>query len=329
MPAKTVESAEPNASPKKKLLQRRHIEALVAIADGRSVHQAARGLGVPQPVVSRLLAEAESVLGARLFERSSHGSKPTLQGEGVLARARFVLRGIERLDEAIAASGPSVRLGCIPRAMHTLMPRLLDRMHPNTGAGAQSASAGQADFHLNVAEGSSKALLDGIARGSMDFAILRCALRSADAADDLVAERLYDERTVIICAAAHHGIPTGPVTLDELVTQRWALPEADTTSRVAFDQFWSDHGLPQIRPVIETRSFESNLALVAGTRLISIAPESVARVHAGFGLLRILRVRRELPGNPVMLAFNRMAAEDPVLNGFRTIVHAVARELQH
>jgi molybdenum-dependent DNA-binding transcriptional regulator ModE len=66
----------------KKLLQRRHIQALVAVGDSRSVlHRAARELGMPQPAVSRLLAEAEQILGARLFERSSHGSKPTAQAK--------------------------------------------------------------------------------------------------------------------------------------------------------------------------------------------------------------------------------------------------------
>lgn len=309
------------SSPKKPL-QRRHIEALVAVGDGHSVHRAARDLGVPQPVLSRLLAEAEALLGARLFERSSHGSKPTVQGETVLSRARFVLRAIERLNDVIAEAGPPIQLGCIPRAMHTLMPRLLARMYP-----VAPAQAAEAPFRFRVVEGSSRMLFDAIAAGSLDFAILRSTTRAASDDDDLVVERLYDERTVIICAADHPTILDRPVALSRLVGHGWALPEAETTSRVAFDEFWSAHGLPQIRPVIETRSFESNLALVAGTRLISIAPESIARSHVGFGVLRILEVRRALPANPVMLAFNRMAAEDPVLNGFRQMIHETARAL--
>ena len=42
--------------------------ALVAVGDSQSVHRAARDLGVPQPVLSRLLAEAEALIGARLFD---------------------------------------------------------------------------------------------------------------------------------------------------------------------------------------------------------------------------------------------------------------------
>jgi DNA-binding transcriptional LysR family regulator len=311
----------------KKLLQRRHIEALVAVGDGLSVHRAARDLGVPQPVLSRLLAEAEAVLGARLFERSSHGSKPTPQGQGVLAHARFVLRAIERLNSVIAEARPTIQLGCIPRAMHTLMPVLLSNLYPVASNGEVQAAAMDAGFHFRVVEGSSKMLFDAISAGSLDFAILRSPARNASADDDLVVERLYDERTVVICAADHPDIPDSPVALSRLASHGWALPDPETTSRVAFDAFWDEHGLPQIRPVIETRSFESNLAVVAGTRLISIAPESIARSHVSFGDLRIVKVRRALPGNPVMLAFNRMAEEDPGLNDFRRMIHDTARAL--
>ncbi|MCY0852674.1 LysR family transcriptional regulator [Cupriavidus sp. D39] len=305
-------------------LQRRHIEALVAVGDSHSVHRAARELGVPQPVLSRLLAEAENLLGARLFERSSHGSMPTAQGKAVLSQARFVLRAIERLNDAIAdPQRRPIQLGCIPRAMHTLMPGLLARLYPAVPMDTTSAQAADTPYQFRVVEGSSKMLFDQIAAGSLDFAILRSTTR--DDGDDLVVERLYEERTVIVCAAGHPTIPAGPIHLSRLVGQGWALPDAETSSRVTFETFWNEHGLPRIRPVIETRSFESNLALVAGTSLVSIAPESVARSHVAFGLLRIVKLRRPLPANPVMLAFNRMAIEDPLLSGFREMIHQTAR----
>jgi DNA-binding transcriptional LysR family regulator len=309
-------------SPPNKPLQRRHIEALVAVGESHSVHRAARVLGVPQPVLSRLLAEAEGLLGARLFERSSHGSVPTAQGNAVLSQARFALRAIERLNDAITESRQRpIQLGCIPRAMHTLMPGLLARLYPAVPVEASAHAAGT-PYQFRVVEGSSKLLFDQIAAGSLDFAILRSV--TGNDGNDLVVERLYQERTVIICAASHPTIPDSPIALSRLAGQSWALPEAETSSRVTFDAFWNEHGLPRIRPVIETRSFESNLALVAGTSLISIAPESVARSHVAFGLLRIVKLRRPLPANPVMLAYNRFASEDPLLSGFREMIHQTA-----
>jgi DNA-binding transcriptional LysR family regulator len=328
-------------------LQRRHIEALVAVGDSRSVHRAARDLGVPQPVLSRLLGEAEALIGARLFERSSHGSVPTAQGRLILPRARFALRTMERLGDLTAGDAPPIRLGCIPRAMHTLLPHLLERVYPDAGHApsgkradsASPAKAGQrahgsgdnagdiavhgADMRFEVREGNSVALFNALAAGELDFAILRGNVQAVS--DEWIIERLFDERTVIYCAADHPGIGEGQVSLPRLAALGWTLPERGTTSRGAFDAFWSEHGLPPIKPLMETRSFEANLALVAASRLVSIAPESIVRRHVGFGVLRIVKVRRALPVNPVMLAFHRLAQEDPRLSRFRRYVLEAAR----
>uniref|UniRef100_UPI0039EE8221 LysR family transcriptional regulator n=1 Tax=Bordetella sputigena TaxID=1416810 RepID=UPI0039EE8221 len=314
--------------PKKKTLQRRHIEALVAVAESRSVHRAARELGVQQPVLSRLLGEAEALIGARLFERSSHGSVPTAQGRLILPRARFALRSMERLSDLTAGDTPPIRLGCIPRAMHTVLPRLLERVYPARGAAADaSADASAEGMRFEVREGNSMDLFDALVTGDLDFSILRGNVRDiGDQCDDeWVIERLFDERTVIYCAADHPDIPRGQVSLPRLAALGWTLPERGTTSRGAFDAFWTQQGLTAIRPLMETRSFEANLALVAASRLVSIAPESIVRRHVGFGVLRIVKVRRALPVNPVMLAYHRLSLEDPLLHRFHGYVVEAAR----
>lgn len=310
--------------PKRKPLQRRHIEALVAVAESRSVHRAARALGLQQPVLSRLLGEAEALIGARLFERSSHGSVPTAQGRLILPRARFALRSMERLSDLTAGDITPIRLGCIPRAMHTVLPRLLERVYPAQDA---AADASPRDMRFEVREGNSMDLFDALVTGDLDFSILRGNVRDigGEGDDEWVIERLFDERTVIYCAADHPDIPPGQVSLSRLAALGWTLPERGTTSRGAFDAFWTQQGLAAIRPLMETRSFEANLALVAASRLVSIAPESIVRRHVGFGVLRIVKVRRALPVNPVMLAYHRMLLEDPVMRRFHGYVVEAAR----
>jgi DNA-binding transcriptional LysR family regulator len=302
--------------PRSGSLQRRHLEAIVAIADHRSVHAASRGLGMAQPALSRLLGEAERLLGATLFERSSHGSRPTGVGARTIVQARFLLRGLERLSAAAGAGHAPVRLGCIARAMHALMPGVLERVYPEQGR--------DAGLRLTLTEGSSTALMEAVARGELDFAILRRA-GSASAEEGLDVETLYDERTVIIAA------PQAPdahelVALSSLAHRDWVLPQPGTGSRVAFDHFWSELGLPPIRPVIEARSFETSLALVEKTRFLSIAPESIARRHAALGLVRVVRTRRTLPASPVMLAYVPWAMEDPVLATVRGIIRGAASQ---
>ena len=313
---------------RKKAIQRRHIDALIAIGDNGSVHKAAKELGVPQSVLSRLLSEAEAIFGVALFERSSHGSKPTLQGSEVLTRARFAFRAIQRVENSVIELRPAVQLGCIPRAMHTFMPRLLTHLHPEIALKESSRQA-MKSVNLKITEGSSKLLFDLIASGNLDFAILRNLASPTihHLANDLVVERLYDERTVIVCSASHPDIDGNALSLARLAKYEWALPEVETTSRLAFDQFWSKHNLNQIQPIIEPRSFESNMALVASTKLISIAPESIARTSVKLGVLRIIKTRNALPASPVMLAFKHVAREDPTLSRFRDIIHIIGKAI--
>jgi DNA-binding transcriptional LysR family regulator len=308
----------------KKPLQRRHIEALVSIADHGSVHRAALSLGMPQPALSRLLSEAEDRLGARVFERSVHGSKPTTRGKAVIGQARFVLRGIERLDTVIDASGSTVRLGCIPRAMHSVMPYLLNRVHSQSPE--DRASSGLPVFRMNVVEDSSILLFDALYKEKLDFAIMRHVAGASGIGNNFTVERLYEERPLIVCSAENQAFGKRTIDLAILAGQEWILPSLETTSRAVLDRFWNEQGLPPIRSVIETRTFESNLALVADTPFISIVPESIARRYAGLGLIKILNVRPALPANTVMLVYNHAIKADSVLEPFRQMIHTAAQD---
>jgi DNA-binding transcriptional LysR family regulator len=302
-----------------KSLQRRHLEAIVAVAEHRSVHGAARELGMAQPALSRLLTEAEAVIGMRLFARSSLGSSPTAAAASLLTQARFVLRGLERIGAGATRVRAPVRLGCIARGMHTLIPALLERIYP--ASEAHPETSGDA-LRFRLVEGSTTALLEAATRGELDFAVVRSSGEAMPEAE-LAVERLYDERTVII-AAADATLPAEPVSFARLAERDWVLPDLQTGSRAAFDRFWHEQGLPPVRPLIETRSFETNLALVAHTRFLSIAPESIAARHATRGGVRVVRTRRALPRSPVTLVFHQGATDDPTLAAFRVAIHDAA-----
>ena len=302
-------------------LQRRHLEALVAVADKQSVHAAARALGMPQPALSRLVSEAEKLLGDRVFDRSSHGCTPTPKSMAVLSQARFVLRGLEQLGSMVADARPTIRLGCIPRAMYALLPSLLNLLHAGPTRAAQASKPG---FELSVKEGTSNELMDELSQGKLDFAVLRSAnLPAGD--EHLQLERLYDDKIVIICSSSQKELAgSAVVPLRSLLKEGWVLPEAKTTSRMGFDAFLREHKLEAVKPVIEVRSFEANQALVASTRFFSIAPESIARRYLKIGL-RIVPVRPAPPASPVMLAFNRQQLQNPLFASVRNLLVQAAR----
>ncbi len=85
-------------------LSRADLELLLHIADGGSLAAAARRLDRAPPGVSKALAALESRLGARLMHRTTRRLQFTAEGEAVLAQARDIVAGFERLDEALDQS---------------------------------------------------------------------------------------------------------------------------------------------------------------------------------------------------------------------------------
>ena len=294
------------------------MEVLVAIADTGSIHKAAGRLGVAQPAVSRVLAEMERSVGTRLFDRAASGSQPTPRCEAMLAQARFLLRGLSRIDQIARGQPAAVRLGCIPRAMHTLMPFIVNAM-PRTADGTSA-------LDLQVLEDSSTVLLNAIRGAGLDFAVMRHLSGAAGIGPHLAVDRLYDERPLVIARAGHKLARRRQIALSALLGQRWVLPSVETTTRTLLDQFYREQGLAPIRPVLQTRSFESILALVSGTDLLSMIPESIARQHERAGLVDVLNVTPLLPGTAVLLVSDPQASGDPTLSMFRRLVVQTAAQ---
>jgi LysR family hydrogen peroxide-inducible transcriptional activator len=108
----------------------RQLQYLVAIADTLSFRKAAEQCHVSQPSLSAQLAELESALGVRMFERDRRRVLLTSAGHDLLERARRILGEADSLrDAAMRVGDPlsaSMRIGVIP----TISPYLLPRISP-------------------------------------------------------------------------------------------------------------------------------------------------------------------------------------------------------
>ena len=78
------------------------IKAFVAVADGQSFSRAADQLHLTQPAISKRIANLETELGLRLFDRVGHAVHLTPAGQTLLPRARKLLQDMD--DTATALS---------------------------------------------------------------------------------------------------------------------------------------------------------------------------------------------------------------------------------
>jgi len=183
----------------------RQLEYLVAIADTGRFSDAAERLNVAQPSLSTQVADAETQLGATLFERSRAGAYPTPIGEQVIRRARYILRQMEDL-KAIAAHGETglfgrVRLGVLPTIGPYLLPRCTKPIH-----------ARFPELRLSINDAATDRLASMLEQGLLDAAVSTLEDHPGCEGVTLFSERLW----IAVEPEDPLAATSQPVQLDDL-----------------------------------------------------------------------------------------------------------------
>jgi DNA-binding transcriptional LysR family regulator len=146
-------------------MELRVLEYFTAIADGESFTRAAERLHVAQPSVSQQIRALERELGEPLFERGARGATLTPGGRALLPYARAALAAVAAARAEFAARSGlltgSLALGTVGGLEETVFPELLGIFHRRYPGVA-----------VRLTEGTSAPLLDQVARGELDAAII-------------------------------------------------------------------------------------------------------------------------------------------------------------
>jgi DNA-binding transcriptional LysR family regulator len=106
-----------------------HLQAIVRVADQGSFTRAAEGLHITQPALSHRIAQAERLLGVRLFDRVRRSVTVTAAGRNVVETARRALGAYERgIDKVYAAAGSArsaVHIATLPSLAAVVLPAAL------------------------------------------------------------------------------------------------------------------------------------------------------------------------------------------------------------
>jgi LysR family hydrogen peroxide-inducible transcriptional activator len=162
----------------------RQLQYAVAVADTLSFRAAADRCRVAQPSLSAQLAQLESALGVRLFERDRRRVLLTAAGRPLVERARAVLRQAADLAEAASRAGDPLagrlQIGVIP----TISPYLLPAVAPALRAAYPV---------LTVAwrEDKTSALIAGLQAGALDAALLALEADIGDVEREVIARDAF------------------------------------------------------------------------------------------------------------------------------------------
>lgn len=289
-----------------KNLTLKHLRYVVAVADQGHFGRAADTCSVSQPALSMQIKELEGALGAVLFDRGARGVQTTALGARFVERARLILREVDELGHLARAaqdglSGP-LRLGVIPTIAPYLLPRLigvLGQSHPG--------------LELNLRETITPQLLDELANGQLDAAIL--ALPLGD--NRFVEAPLFTERFVLVrpIKDQHQPVP-GPEALREL---RLLLLEEGHCFRDQALSFCSLSASP--REVMDGSTLATLVQMVGAGMGVTLIPEMAVPIETRSADVAVTRFPNPEPTRQIGLVWRRSS---PLARQFAQLGEAVS-----
>ncbi|QWF83618.1 LysR family transcriptional regulator [Amycolatopsis sp. CA-230715] len=191
-----------------------------AAAAHGSFSVAAERLGYTQSAVSRQIALMEQVAGCPLFERGARGVRPTEAGLLVVRHAEAVLTELHTARKGLAELGsaraPRLRVGAFSTAMAALVPDAIAAFVDR-----------QPRAKVSLREGLSPALLNAVARGRIDFAVVTSP---GEPPPGVELTALLDDPLFLAVPRSHPLASSPGVGASELRTQRWIAGSADPGS---------------------------------------------------------------------------------------------------
>ena len=297
-------------------LRLRHLRLLDLVRRRGSLGAAARALGVSQPAATLLLRELESAFGAALVERDRHGARVTASGLRALERLTVTLSSFEHAVEAarMPSLEPALRVGAVQMAGMRALPRALAALERAGHAG-----------RIELREGRARDLLGALREGALDCVIGWMDESLADAApvEQLRIEPLWYSRMLVVAAAKHPLAKARSVDVAELSRWRWVVPPPGSRTHAAFLQLFLHNGVAVPPVAVECAALHSMLHIVAATRFLAVAPDTVVGHYARQHLVTALRGRAlDLGRNQVSLVTRRDSDALQAVTRFREALSA-------
>jgi len=241
----------------------RQLSTFVGIYEEGSFNKAAMRLNATQSGLSMQIKNLEDSLGSPLFDRTAKGVTPTLAGTRLYATAVGILRQLDSAEAEVRNLAGTVtgrlRVGLMPTFTRGILAPVLSRFlsdYPNV--------------EVLVVEAYSALLIDKLANGEVDFAIVP---QSADR-DGLHSRHLGTDQEVLVRRTGGQLAHLTPVSLSEQPPLHLVLPAPGNARRDRLDDFFAVNGLP-VATIVSMDAMIATLEFVADSEYATILPATI------------------------------------------------------
>ncbi|MDE1184819.1 LysR family transcriptional regulator [Paraburkholderia sp.] len=273
----------------------RQLEALRAVAEAGSLHEAGRRLFLTQPAISRSIRELEVELGMQLLTRSANGATLTPFAHHMLKRVLVVQREVGRIVEdaqtARGELGGQLTLAVTPPASTRALADSLIEL-----------TVARPAVKLQVIEWRGENIADGLRNGTIDVAIFTQYGEPKNAAFEW--QRLYELDVQLTIAASYQG--SDRLSVEQIHTLPWLLLDSpdDESSFVA--TLFGEYGLPLPARTMRCSAMNLYLDLAMQMEAVSVFTSLAMPLlsqRAAAGEIRLLSLVEPPPRVGMYLAY--------------------------
>ncbi len=254
-------------------LSMKHLRAVVALARFGSFVAAASYLRISQPGLSRVIQQAEAMLGVKLFTRGTRSVTHTEAGREFVPVAERLLGELLQQSQKVRSGDSEMRgqiiISSLMSISHHVLPSALvafRKKHPK--------------MHVQIREGLASAVQEDVRSGIADFGIGSVV----GLTEGIVIVSAMREACYVVMPKGHHLGRLRSVSLQDIGDEPMISMPADSGLRRTLDMTASERGVVFNHSII-TNQFGSLFDYVAHGLGIAIVPAAALPPSAGFSLM--------------------------------------------
>jgi DNA-binding transcriptional LysR family regulator len=251
----------------------RQLEAFRAVMLCQTVTLASEMLHISQPATTRLLADLESSLRFKLFDRVKGRLYPTVEARALYEEVQRSLAGVDRIARAadeirdlrrgtlLIAAAPAIALSFLPHAIADYL-----KTRPET--------------HVSLAMHSSRTVVDMVIGQRCDVGFSMLSMNHAGAH----GERLISTRMVCALPAGHRLCALGTIRPPDLAGERFVAHPHSVESRLRIDALFAAHGV-ELKLQMESQVSHAICSFVEAGAGVSLIDAVSAWGYRGAGVV--------------------------------------------
>lgn len=300
-------------------LKLRQLEVLIAVAQAGNMAKAAGELAITQPVISKTIADLESTVGVRLFDRNRRGVELTLYGRALFDRSVAIFNdlktGIAELQTLSDPTAGELRIGSSDAVAAGMLTVIIDRL---------SRQYPRLRFEVTLGGGLIDLQYHELQTRSLDLVIGRLPSNIAESID---VTFLYNDPSFVVASPDNQWARQRKIDLAKLIDEQWCLPSLDNYPWSLIADAFKDRGLGLPRKTVTTRSVQVLTGLVETGQFLTILPRTVLKFRPSERELKILPVELGMRSYPVGIATLKNRTLNPAAKLFIQCARKVAKPL--